>query len=156
MIDDVNGDGSLLIKYYDASKTTIIGTNVITESLGSFTSELLENSYTPTNPTNPDTVGTAAIIEQRRILLQGNSWSPTPTTLEYSIRVDAVGNELTPPTFTDSEGVITNLRLNEFLAFSDIDQSDNILFDTSVTVTAGINDRLFISCLLYTSPSPRD
>lgn len=119
LIDDVNGDGTVLVSYVEAYAVRDNGLAVTSTLIGTFTDSTLQMVYTPQGTrTLPCDVGVAAQTLQRRLKLNGagDTWSPTAAVQSYTVRVATVGATL--PTFTDSAGTTTELELGEVLSYS--------------------------------------
>lgn len=119
LIDDVNGDGSVLVSYVESYAIRDNGLAVSSTFIGTFEDATLQVPYTVLGTrTLPCDVGAAARTLQRRLKLTGagDNWSPTAAVQSYTIRVASVGATL--PTFTDSVGTVTELELGEVLSYS--------------------------------------
>ncbi len=126
-IDDVNGDGSLLVEYVEASSVVTVGGVTRSTPLGTFTDDLLTASYT---------VNTELILEdafkQGREVISGATWSPPTGTTSYTIRIGLTSAGVT---YTDSVANTTTFEAGEVSTWS----GNNKFADTApvVTVPAG-------------------
>jgi hypothetical protein len=146
MCDDVNNDGSVITRYVELYNVTVQGLVVTSTLLGTFTDESYQTAYVPVNPVACNQIGDALISQRaRRVVLIGpNVFSP-PSVLTgtLTIIVVSVGNELTPPTFTDSTGVTTPMIAGE--SFSYALDKDSLYFNTLPSVSTGVGDRVHVT-----------
>ena len=138
LVDDVAGDGTVLVSYVDACLLNITADGTVTSTnLGSFTDACLDTIYTPTNPTQPGSAITQPVENSGRVVLTGSGvWSPNPLTQSYTITVIAG-----TPSFTDSFGNTSSMFAGEAPTYDF--KYDNI--DTTPTVTAGAGDTVVIT-----------
>ena len=141
LIDDVNGDQSDLVKYVDACLIQVSGNDVTSNNLGSFTDSTLKTRYNPVNPVDPESLGTTARVRQGRVEISGATWSPNDLIRSYSVVSRVVTNPVSPPTFTDSFGNVTNLPISVEVGYShDLD-----LLDSAPVVTVPADDKVIIT-----------
>lgn len=138
--DDVAGDGSNIVTYFTVNRShQTLGLSI---DVGTFTDETQATAYVPVNPVDCSSIGVAAVRKEGRLEISGGTWSPTPLTVSYTIRVADIADTNTPPTFTDSFGNVTSLEAGESLTF---DHGDDLLSDGLATVTANVGDRVIIT-----------
>jgi hypothetical protein len=82
------------------------------------------------------------LINQGRVSLTNDTWSPTSNMTSYSIRVHNVNTPGTPPTYTDSYGVTTTLYQDEMIIFN---LSPGEIMDTTPLVLAQASDIIIIT-----------
>lgn len=117
LYDDVNGDGSELVPYIVATAITFgPNGNLISNAVGTFTDRTLSTVYVPVGtPVEPDSVGSDAVTTQHStIVSNGQAWSPSSLTKQWSARIDAVGAGVN---FTDSDGNTRTLVQGEVIGF---------------------------------------
>lgn len=108
MVDDVNGDGSVLVPYVRYVALNLDGTTTI---IANYTSTYT-GSYTPTSPTDPNSVGLPASGKAGQIILAaGSSWQPTALVKSFAYRVENAATDNTQFTYTNG-GTFTDSYAN--------------------------------------------
>jgi len=138
MVDDVNGDGTLLVPYIAVQWITVTGGVLTSAPLGNFTDGKLETPYTVLGAgILAEQVGEDAILQVDSELLTGTTFSPSALTRSYSIRVvDATG-----VTFTGSNGVTRGFVANEVFDVN----AEGYTLDPAATFTIGASGQVFLT-----------
>lgn len=76
---------------------------------------------------------------QRRLILSGNTWSPTVLTQSYSIFIINVNSPGNPPTYTDNNAVTTPLFEGGGFSITQIEGTQQ-LDNTNISVVAQVGD----------------
>lgn len=146
LCDDVNADGSVIVNYVDVYKVDVLGTNLTSTFIGSYTDDTFLVPYVPVNPTECDLLGTPLRGQNaRRIVLENaNTFSPPSALIgTLSIIVISVGNALTPPTFTDSLGNTSTMVEGESFSYSI--SEDYSFFCNMPIITTNAGDRVHVT-----------
>lgn len=110
LLDDVNGDGSLLVPYVEVVRRETAYDGTITNTtVGTYTDGTLNTPYTPTNPVDPATLGNEIASYgsgKERVTGPYNNYTPTPTTYLTSVTVTVISG---PVTITDSFGTVSTM-----------------------------------------------
>lgn len=114
MCDDVNGDGSVIVRYFEAAKLELdLAGNVIRTITGTFTTDRLDVAYAPVNGVECETIGVPVVgLEPRRVVLNGlGAWTAPAAEILTSLTIETrtVNNAAAPPQFTDGAGSTTDL-----------------------------------------------
>jgi hypothetical protein len=138
--DDTLNNGSVIIQYVEVYIHKIDIANVLTSTLlGNYTDLSLLTPYTPFFPKYCNTIGNLAKYMQGRVSVTGGDWSPTALTKSYSIYVESTTGGL--PTFQDSFGNITNLKLGSITSYSD----EELLADITPVVQVPAGSEIIIA-----------
>lgn len=124
MVDDVNGDGTELVSFVEATVVSYVDGVITTTDAGTFTDEMLDTPYvTQGTVSTMCSLGSQAEVKQDSEELNGpNVFRPSNLTLAYTIRAKTSG-----VLFTGSNGVQRTLEANEVIQYT---RKDDTLFDT--------------------------
>ena len=147
-IDDVAGDQSGDLINYTEIRAVDEATGVTT-LLSTLTEDLSAPYAIVGTPRNESEIGVAAKTGVFTQIVSG-AWTVPPLTESFGYIVITVSDPATPPTFTDSDGVVTPLYAGESLNFSLADGTHEIA-QPNITITAGAGDTVKVFGTKYTA-----
>ena len=147
MIDDVNGDGSLLVDYVEVYSKQVVDGSVQSSLAGSFTDETCTVAYTPANPVEPCEIGQPAKICPRFHKINGMETFQIPAVaVSYSVTVCDIGNPANPPYIDDGTEQTTLDKVGLVIAGNaESSLTTGIFSQTPSIVTAEAGDILIVS-----------
>lgn len=152
-IDDVAGDSSNLVPYVELYCKEWDGTALTSTLIGTYTDETCQTAYAPLGAPLDLSAQPDAMIDHNLRRIDGASTFQLPaTTTSWSYYVATIGDLNNPPTFTDSNGVVTPIDLVGFSDQSDPDSRNaNGFFTVLPIFTTSAGDVIFVS---YNEVSP--
>jgi hypothetical protein len=141
--DDVAGNGSNIVRFYQAYFRSYNGSVLTSTLIGNYTNDALTTTYVPVNQTDCSTLGSASKLKAARIVLSGSTFTTTSNMRSVKYQVQTVDSLITPPTFKGTDGIISNLYLNEITEIK-LDNEIDIL-DNTIEITAGASDIVLIT-----------
>lgn len=150
LIDDVNGDGTEYVSYFEAAKITCDANgDIIRTVTGLFTDKTMTTPYVPVNPTSLDALGGEAvgIIPGRHVISGAGSWNLPNFATAFTVITRSIGDPANPPTITDASGT-TDLHLGSEDWGAEWGANQNTMSGSFTVTTTHPNDLVTI---IYTT-----
>lgn len=146
LCDDVNGDGSQVVRYYAQVFTTVVSGIPQNTISGTYLDAGLQTAYVPTNPSNCDDLQ-GGLVPRREVLRDAGAWTSPANATSVAIETREIGDAGNPPTLTDGLGASSELLLGvtEWTSEFPSDQYSAGALLQTVTVTTQDDDLVVVT-----------